>query len=277
MTAAMELVDEHVEGDVRLRRIHYPGGHGTAVPAVLLQPAALGAPRPAVVLQHGANTGKDDYYIQAPARRWAKQGWTILTIDLAEHGERATSTPSDPLVRRRLITDPAFMAQSLADLTAGVDVLTATPGVDATRIGYAGFSLGGMLGTVFTAGEPRIRAAAIVIAGSFAYKRYWERGATDEERAQRRRAAEATDPVFFAAAIAPRPFLMVNTIDDPVFPRAAVDTLFAAAREPKEQRWRPGTHHQWGAGIYKDVFTFLQQSLADPSLRADAVRPPARP
>ena len=261
VAAAFELVDDRVEGDVRLRRVRYAGGDGAVVPAVVLQPSPVSASGPAVVLQHGANTSKDDYYIQAPARRWAKQGWTVLAIDLAEHGERATSSPTDPLVRRRLITKPAFMAQSVSDLTAGVDLLSTMPGVDPMRVAYCGFSLGGMLGTVFTAGEQRIRAAAIVIAGSFAYQRYWERGTTDEERDRRRRAAEATDPAFFAATIAPRPFLMVNTVDDPVFPREAVETLFAAAREPKELRWRPGTHHQWGAGIYKDVFSFLQQSV----------------
>jgi dienelactone hydrolase len=261
MTAGIELLDDHVEGDVRLRRLRYAGGDSASVPAVLLQPAAVTDAGPAVVLQHGANTSKDDYYIQAPARRWAKQGWTVLAIDLAEHGERATTTPTDPLVRRRLIGKPAFVAQSLADLAAGVDLLTETPDVDPTRIAYVGFSLGGMLGTVFAARERRVRAAAIVIAGSFAHTRYWERGTTEEERARRRQAAEATDPVFFAGAITPRPFLMVNTTDDPVFPREAVETLFAAAREPKELRWRPGTHHQWGAGIYKDVFSFLQASL----------------
>jgi uncharacterized protein len=256
-----ELVDDRVEGGVRLRRLRYVGGDGARVPAVLLQPEAISAPAPAVILQHGANTSKDDLYIQAPARRWAKHGWTILAIDLAEHGERATTTPTDPLVRRRLIGKPAFVTQSVADLAAGIDLLAATPSVDRARIGYVGFSLGGMLGTVFVAGEPRVRAAAIVIAGSFAHTRYWERGATDEERRRRRAAAEATDPAFFAAAIAPRPFLMVNTTEDPVFPREAVETLYAAAREPKELRWRPGTHHQWGAGIYKDVFTFLQECL----------------
>lgn len=261
MAPDAEILDAHVEGAVRLTRLRYAGGDGAQVPAVLLQPENADGAQPAVILQHGANTGKDDYYIQAPARRWAKQGWTILTIDLAEHGERATATPTDPLVRRRLITRPAFVGQSVADLRAGVDLLSATAGVDPARIGYAGFSLGGMLGTVFTAGEPRIRAAAIVIAGSFAYTRYWERGDTDEDRARRRANADATDPAFFAAAIAPRPFLMVNTVDDPVFPREAVETLFAAAREPKELRWRPGTHHQWGADIYRDVFSFLQASL----------------
>jgi fermentation-respiration switch protein FrsA (DUF1100 family) len=54
---------------------------------------------------------------------------------------------------------------------------------------------------------------------------------------------------------------MVNTEDDPIFPRAAVLALFEAAREPKELRWHPGTHHQWGAGVYKDVWQFLQRHL----------------
>ncbi|MCC6848099.1 MAG: alpha/beta fold hydrolase [Deltaproteobacteria bacterium] len=253
-----------VDGGVRMRRIRFAGAGGAEVPAILWQPADARAPAPAVVLQHGANTSKEDAYIQAPARRWAKHGWTVLALDLAEHGERATATPSDPLVRRRLIGKPAFVERSVGDLAAGVDVLAATHGVDAARIGYVGFSLGGMLGTVFAAREPRIAAAAIVIAGSFAHTRYWERGAVEEDRRRRQVAAEATDPAFFASAIAPRPFLMVNTLDDPIFPRAAVETLFAAAREPKELRWRPGTHHQWGAEIYRDVFEFLHATLEPP-------------
>lgn len=262
MTAEVVSVDERVDDGVRLRRVRYPGADGAVVPALLWQPAAGPASAPAVVLQHGANTSKEDYYIQAPARRWAKHGWTVLAIDLAEHGERAAAAPTDPLVRRRLIGKPDFVTRSIGDLSAGIDVLAATEGVDPARIGYVGFSLGGMLGTVFAAREPRVAAAAIVIAGSFAYTRYWERGATAEERRRRRAAAAATDPAFFAGAIAPRPFLMVNTVDDPIFPRQAVETLFAAAQEPKELRWRPGTHHQWGAGIYRDVFAFLQEALA---------------
>ncbi len=278
MTVDCERLDDRIEGDVRVQRLRYAGGAGARVPAVLLRPAVPSGAAPAIVLQHGANTGKDDYYIQAPARRWAKHGWTVLAIDLAEHGERASAPPSDPLVRRRLIGKPAFVEQSVADLSAGLDLLATDAGVDVGRIAYVGFSLGGMLGTVFTAREPRVRAAAIVIAGSFAYTRYWEHGASEEERARRWAAAEATDPAFFASAIAPRPLLMVNTVDDPVFPREAVETLYAAAGEPKELRWRPGTHHQWGAGIYRDVFSFLQRWL-DPSkaAQADDAPGPSRP
>ena len=53
--------------------------------------------------------------------------------------------------------------------------------------------------------------------------------------------------------------------------------MFGAAREPKELRWRPGTHHQWGAGIYRDVFGFLEREL-EPARRiaADERDPNAR-
>ena len=254
------LGEERV-GDVRVRRLRYPGHEGVAVPAYLFEDRRRTTPGPAVVIQHGANTSKDDFYIQAPARRWAAGGWTVLAIDLDEHGERASDPPLEMMRRRRLIMKPDFVGRGVADLQRGVDVLASLDTVDGARIGFVGFSLGGMLGTVFTAQEPRIRAAVIVIAGSFAHMRYWERGDTDEERASRRAAAEATDPVHFVATIAPRPLLMINTEDDPVFPREAVLALFDAAREPKELRWHPGTHHQWGASVFKDAWSFLRQHL----------------
>jgi hypothetical protein len=265
---AADVVAEELAGDVRIRRIRYRGHEDVAVPAYLLQPREGTTPGPAVVIQHGANTSKDDFYIQAPARRWAGAGWTVLAIDLSEHGERASDPPLETMRRRRLIMKPEFVERGVADLIAGVDLLTTIDTIDAMRIGYVGFSLGGMLGVVFTARERRIAAAVIVIAGSFAHLRYWERGDTDEERAVRRAAAEATDPMHYVAAIAPRPLLMINTEDDPVFPRDAVLTLFEAAREPKELRWHPGTHHQWGAAVFKDAWTFLRRHLEPEAPRA---------
>jgi hypothetical protein len=39
-----------------------------------------------------------------------------------------------------------------------------------------------------------------------------------------------------------RPFVMVNASGDERLPRAAIDALYAAAREPKELVWMPGLH-----------------------------------
>ena len=62
------------------------------------------------------------------------------------------------------------------------------------------------------------------------------------------------DPVRWVAQIAPRPFMMVNAEDDERLPRAAVDELYAAAREPKELIWMPGIHvHGDSATIHRLV------------------------
>lgn len=45
------------------------------------------------------------------------------------------------------------------------------------------------------------------------------------------------DPERFIGAIAPRPIVMVNGVDDPQMPRTAVRTLYDAAREPKTLIW----------------------------------------
>jgi fermentation-respiration switch protein FrsA (DUF1100 family) len=44
-------------------------------------------------------------------------------------------------------------------------------------------------------------------------------------------------PERFAGAIAPRPIVMVNGVDDPQMPRAAVQRLYDAARQPKTLIW----------------------------------------
>ncbi len=49
-------------------------------------------------------------------------------------------------------------------------------------------------------------------------------------------------PEHWVARIAPRPFVMVNALDDQRLPRPAIDALFASAREPKELVWMPGRH-----------------------------------
>jgi hypothetical protein len=50
------------------------------------------------------------------------------------------------------------------------------------------------------------------------------------------------DPVRWVGRIAPRSFVMVNATGDERLPRDAVDALYRAAREPKEQLWMTGIH-----------------------------------
>jgi hypothetical protein len=49
-------------------------------------------------------------------------------------------------------------------------------------------------------------------------------------------------PEKWAAQISPRPFVMVNAMDDERLPRESVEALYAGAAEPKELIWTSGRH-----------------------------------
>jgi len=62
------------------------------------------------------------------------------------------------------------------------------------------------------------------------------------------------DPVRWVGQISPRPFVMVNALDDERLPRSAVDELYASANEPKERIWMSGLHvHGDSATIHRLV------------------------
>jgi hypothetical protein len=52
----------------------------------------------------------------------------------------------------------------------------------------------------------------------------------------------ALAPERWVGRISPRPFLMINALDDDRIPRSAALTLYQSAREPKELHWMEGQH-----------------------------------
>ena len=52
------------------------------------------------------------------------------------------------------------------------------------------------------------------------------------------------EPARYVARISPRPLLMVNGARDSLIPRANVDALYEAARQPKDILWVRSEHVQ---------------------------------
>jgi hypothetical protein len=50
------------------------------------------------------------------------------------------------------------------------------------------------------------------------------------------------EPLHYAAEVAPRPMILINGLLDSRIPQQSVDTLFAAAREPKQLIWLEEGH-----------------------------------
>jgi uncharacterized protein len=128
------------------------------------------------------------------------------------------------------------------DVTAAVDHLACYPQVDADRIAVLGHSLGGWAALVTAAAEPRLRAVAVYGAAArlganlrlspdqveAEFTRFL--ATTPEEfAAQRDDVAEQMDGLEAAAALGPRPLLVVHGTQDRWVPVAQARDLAARA------------------------------------------------
>jgi dienelactone hydrolase len=224
---------------------------GDRVPGRLLLPANTSeGPFPLVLLAHGAGGAKDAPYMDAAAGPWARRGLAVASIDFPLHGERSEAKLFQMLVAELASTDSPelglaadFARQAMADLSNALSAVCEWSEIDAGRLGYAGFSLGSIIGAMFCAGEHRIRAAALALGGAGL-------------------GGASLDPAQHIADFAPRPLLFVNANGDETIPRDAALALSAAAAEPKQQLWFDGTHNQLPGQALKAMYQFLERHLS---------------
>jgi len=158
-----------------------------------------------------------------------------------------------------------------ADVTAAVDHLSsgAWPLVDPRRLAVAGHSLGGWAALLAAAGDPRLRAVAALAAavdigaiglGPAEIEREFSRflAVTPEEfLAQLGEAAARLDPLAAAAAIAPRPLLVVHGTADRWVPVAQARRLARQARQPFRYEEIEGAGHDfaWERSYLRELVT----------------------
>lgn len=145
------------------------------------------------------------------------------------------------LARRATVRKSARLIP--ASFSLGASYLERRADVDSTRIAIAATSFAVPFAVIAAASDERFRNVALVygagdLAGVVAAN------LTIRPRRLRRTIAWLAtrpfaefEPERYAAAIAPRPIIMVNGVDDPQMPRAAVESLYDAARSPKALIW----------------------------------------
>lgn len=236
-------------GSLRALRFEYTS-RGDRVTGRLLLPPEPAGPRPLALVGHGAGGAKDAAYVDAAVGPWVRGGAAVASIDFPLHGERASAKLSERLLQSLApgadrSHEPLwleFAGQAVLDLERALDALALHPEVDVERTVYAGFSLGTLLGSLFCAGEPRVRAAALAIGGGGL-------------------GPEAADPARHIARFAPRPLLFVNATRDERIPRDAAERLHAAAAEPKQVLWFECGHADLPGRALKAMWQFLQPHL----------------
>jgi alpha-beta hydrolase superfamily lysophospholipase len=113
------------------------------------------AGKPLVVLLHGGGGNKQ--HVLPLAEQLAERGYFCICPDLANHGERIQ--PGRPLI------SPGITAQTTRDLELILQQDRSLAGVDGTRVGLVGQSLGGAMAfNYLTKHADRIKAVCTIVA-----------------------------------------------------------------------------------------------------------------
>jgi len=222
----------------QLHEVSFQSTLNQDVPGLLSIPKSGSNPHPVVILLHGVGDRKNVDYIEAGHNYFINAGYAVMRIDIYNHGERKTQDYNFDLRGDYKYWTRDLIRQTVIDLSRAVDFLETRPDIDSDRIGYYGISLGGMIGTIFSAMDSRVRAVVIAIAGgnlNFIY-------GTEALASKHLDYLSIIDPINFVELISPRPLLMINAEEDEVIPPLSSKLMFKKAKEPKEIIWYPATH-----------------------------------
>jgi len=235
----LDAVEKPIESDAgESRRFHvtFTSARDERVPALLVLPADAAPPHPVILILHGVFGYKSSPNQVKRSDALVAAGYATLRIDGKYRGEReAMAAGGLGLQTAYFYRNRDAMIQTVVDLMRGLDYLASRNDIDAGRVGFTGFSMGGAIGAIFCAIDERVKAAVLGITGGDFDKLNIRAGATGEERL--RRAYMIVDPVNYVSRISPRPLLMINGAKDEIVPKAATEALYEAAREPKRIIW----------------------------------------
>jgi dienelactone hydrolase len=201
---------------LRTQEIEF-SSRGDRVTGHSILPAQGAGPYPLVLVQHALGDSAAGV-LAALGTSWVEAGAAVAAVDFPLHGARADQKllrmlsdgrDRDP---RRAALAAEFTQQAVIDLERALDALCAAEWIDAERIAYVGFGLGGQLGSAFCALDRRTAAAALGPGVGAAL-------------------ASGPDPAHYVSRIAPRPVLRVD--DPPAAAAAAIWDFLSRALAPR--------------------------------------------
>ena len=239
---------------LKLERFELSSRNEQRVPGLLLSDPNAEGPRPLVLVGHPGTLDKAADYVLWPAQQWVARGAICATIDQAGHGERAQRPVTMDDFRNWPMRRLDQSLQTAVDWMRALDWLSTLPEIDAERVGFVGFSMGGMRGAPFVGLDQRVRAAAFCISGATTL------GGSDSPTAQL--AARLTDPGVYAPMTEGRPILVVAGERDDLVTPEATQRFYDLLPEPREIVWLPCGHWDFMPQGIEPVGPFLERALA---------------
>lgn len=233
---SIELVID--ENGSKLYAVSYTSVHDKRVTGLLSVPNENKGPLPVIILLHGLGDRKTVDYVEAGYQYFQQSGYAVLRIDIDNHGDRKQYDYDFDLTDGYRYWTRGIITQTVFDLRRSIDFLEAREEIDSEKIGFFGISLGGIIGTIFSGVDERVKVPVIALAGGNLSLMFGLDAFTEETKDF----FSIIDPINFVQQIAPRPLLMINAENDEVIDPLTSKLLFRKAKQPKEIIWYPSKH-----------------------------------
>lgn len=236
----------------------FTSAHNKKVTGLLSIPEKATEPLAVVILLHGLGDRKTVDYIQSGHDFFIKNGFAVMRIDIANHGDRKEHDYEFELTNGYRYWTRDIITQTVFDLRRTIDFIQTRPEIDSNRIGYFGISLGGIIGTIFCSVDDRVKVPVIALAGGNLSLMFGVDALKDDTKDF----FSIIDPINFVTKISPRPILMINAENDEVINPITSKLLFRKAKEPKKIIWYPSKHRDLPIDkAYPEGVKWFQQYL----------------
>lgn len=228
-------------GAFTAQTVRFQSVNEQTVPCTVCKPKNVERP-PVILSLHGLGGSRQDV-LRVAAPLLCPLGVAIVGIDAQLHGDRKVE--GRKILSGGVDSTTAAFSQTIIDNMRAVDYIQSREDLDGERVVLLGVSMGGIMGSIVAALDPRIKAACLVVAGGDLVTMFARTaiGDADEMRAaigdigQFRASLAIIEPLNFVGHISPRPLYMVNGRTDQIVPPECGEALFAAAGEPKSIVW----------------------------------------
>jgi len=260
-----KTVDSTAKG-VEFNSISYDSPAGGSVTGIMYVPLGRSGLRAGAIVMHGSFTpsapAKGARLTQFQMLALAERGAVVIGID-APYVRRGTTTNAPTITS----VDRPEQIQLMQDLQRAVDVLLAQGNVDPARIGFSGYSYGGMVGVHFAGIERRLKAAVIaagyggnVTAATNANTLPALKSVSCAARADWFGENTPIEPIRFIPGAAPTALLFqIARFDTNVLP-ADAQAVYDAASSPKEVLYYD-TNHSFNQQALDDRQNWLVKQL----------------
>jgi len=247
------------EDGFTLYDIHYPSPKGGDVPAYLLIPDGAG-PFAAILLMHGSSGSRAS--LLSFAKDLAPTGAVVLTVS-----GPAARTPNRDWIHFTA-QDRDEQIQLIIDLRRAVDLLTQHPSVDASRIGYVGYSYGAAMGGLLAGVEPRVKAYGLMVGDGGLVNHFMEDGkpvggfetVPAVMREEWLKAMEPIEPIHFIGHASASWLYFQNAHYDSSVSEADALAYQDAGSLPKRVQWYD-SGHGLPAVAYTDMVNWLAERI----------------